>query len=176
VRDHLPGSFDRVLPKIAAGHLEGLPAVVWAGLGPTSRTPTAGSNWTRFGDSSGAYEGVEPLGIGSSGLSPFTYAWSSSRTCDGSPSRSSAPPPVETSVGTTRLLLDKPFIGRLPLVHRLDVSLARAFDVSFGQIILQAGVVNAYDRQNMFYYDLFTGRRLDQQPLVPYVSLTVPSR
>jgi hypothetical protein len=48
--------------------------------------------------------------------------------------------------------------------------------MSFGQIELQAGVINAYDRQNMFYYDLFTGRRLDQLPLVPYASVTLRSR
>jgi hypothetical protein len=80
---------------------------------------------------------------------------------------------VKATHGTTRLLLDKPFTGRLPLVHRLDLALAREFDVSFGQIVLQAGVINAYDRQNMFYYDLFSGRRLDQLPLAPYASVTL---
>ncbi|UCG87995.1 MAG: hypothetical protein JSW71_05475, partial [Gemmatimonadota bacterium] len=45
--------------------------------------------------------------------------------------------------------------------------------VSFGQIVVQAGVINAYDQQNIFYYDLFTGRRLDQLPLAPYASLTL---
>ncbi|NIS64117.1 MAG: TonB-dependent receptor, partial [Gemmatimonadales bacterium] len=80
---------------------------------------------------------------------------------------------VKSTVGTTRLLLDKPFTGRLPLVHRLDVSLERTFDVSFGKIVVQAGVINAYDRRNMFYYDLFTGRRLDQLPLAPYASVTL---
>jgi hypothetical protein len=83
---------------------------------------------------------------------------------------------VTTTVGTTRLLIDKPYTGRLPLVHRLDVALERAFDVSFGQIALQAGVINAYDRRNMFYYDLFTGRRLDQLPLAPYASVTLRVR
>ncbi len=83
---------------------------------------------------------------------------------------------VKTTLGTTRLLLDKPFTGRLPLVHRLDLSLTRAFDVSFGQIVVQAGAVNAYDRRNMFYYDLFTGRRLDQLPLAPYASVTLRRR
>jgi len=83
---------------------------------------------------------------------------------------------VENFHGTTRVLLDKPFTGRLPVVHRLDVSLTRTFDVSFGQIVLLAGVINAYDRQNMFYYDLFTGRRLDQLPLAPYASLTLRYR
>jgi len=83
---------------------------------------------------------------------------------------------VETTLGTTRLLLDRPFTGRLPLVHRLDLSLERSFDVSFGQVVLQAGAVNTYDRRNMFYYDLFTGRRLDQLPLAPYASVTLRGR
>jgi hypothetical protein len=84
--------------------------------------------------------------------------------------------PVRTDLGTTRLLLDKPFTGRLPPVHRLDVSLERAFSMSFGQVVLQVGVINAYGQQNMFYYDLFTGRRLDQLPLAPYASVTLRSR
>jgi hypothetical protein len=83
---------------------------------------------------------------------------------------------VTTTIGTTRLLLDKPYAGRLPMVHRLDLSLERAFDVSFGQIVVQGGVINAYDRRNMFYYDLFSGRRLDQLPLAPYASVTLRSR
>jgi len=83
---------------------------------------------------------------------------------------------VHTNVGTTRLVLDKPFTGRLPMMHRLDASLEREFEVSFGQVLLQAGLINAYDRRNMFYFDLFTGRRLDQLPLTPYASVTLRSR
>jgi len=89
---------------------------------------------------------------------------------------SKEPANVRTTYGTTRLLLDKPFTGRLPQMHRLDMSLTRTFDVSFGEIVVQAGVINAYDRQNIFYYDLFTGRRLDQLPLAPYASLTLRTR
>lgn len=83
---------------------------------------------------------------------------------------------VKANLGTTRMLLDRPFTGRLPLVHRLDLALSRTFDVSFGQITAQAGAINAYDRRNMFYYDLFSGRRLDQLPLAPYASVTLRSR
>ena len=61
-------------------------------------------------------------------------------------------------------------------MHRLDVSLGREFDVGFGQLTGQVGAINAYDRQNMFYYDLYTGRRVDQLPLAPYASLTLRSR
>jgi len=83
---------------------------------------------------------------------------------------------VHTSLGTTRMVLDKPFTGRLPSVHRLDVSVERSFELSVGRLSVQAGAINAYDRQNMFYYDLYTGHRLDQLPLAPYVSVTLGTR
>jgi hypothetical protein len=83
---------------------------------------------------------------------------------------------VHTDLGTTRLLLDKPFTGRLPSVHRLDVSIEHDFDVASGKLTLQAGAINAYDRRNMFYYDLYTGHRLDQLRLAPYVSVTFKSK
>lgn len=83
---------------------------------------------------------------------------------------------VHSSLGTSRLVLDKPFTGRLPAVHRLDLSVERDFDLSMGRLTIQAGAINAYDRQNMFYYDLFTGHRLDQMPLAPYMSLTLKTR
>lgn len=83
---------------------------------------------------------------------------------------------VHKDLGTTRLVLNKPFTARMPAVHRLDVSIERYFDLSAGRLTLQAGAVNAYDRRNMFYYDLFTGHRLDQLPLAPYLSVTFKSR
>ncbi len=80
------------------------------------------------------------------------------------------------TLGTLRLLLDRPFNGRLPMTHRLDLSLERSFDLRVGQAQLQAGVINAYDRRNMFYYDLFTARRADQLPRAPYLALTLRSK
>ncbi len=41
---------------------------------------------------------------------------------------------------------------------------------------LQAGAIDVYDRRNMLYYDLFTGRRADQLPRAPYASLTFCSK
>lgn len=73
--------------------------------------------------------------------------------------------------GVPRVILDKPYQGRLPVVHRLDVSASRSFDLPFGEMEAYAGVINAYDRTNIFYYDLFTQRRVDQLPLAPYLSL-----
>jgi hypothetical protein len=83
---------------------------------------------------------------------------------------------ISDGIGTPRMVLDKPFTGRLPIMHRLDLSLARDVDLSFGRLTAQLGVINAYDRRNMFYYDLFTERRVDQLPLAPYASITVRAR
>ncbi len=80
------------------------------------------------------------------------------------------------TLGTERLLLDRPFNGRLPTTHRLDLSLERSFNLPVGQAQLQAGAVNVYNRRNMFYYDLFTARRADQLPRAPYLSLTLRSK
>lgn len=85
-------------------------------------------------------------------------------------------PDVHAGLGTTRMVLNQPFTGRLPWVHRLDVSIERSFDLSFGNLVVQAGAINAYDRRNMFFYDLYTGRRLDQMPLAPYLSMTVRTK
>ena len=74
--------------------------------------------------------------------------------------------------GTTRLILDRPFNARLPAMHRLDLSAGRAFRLPIGMIDLQAGAINSYDQRNIFYYDLFSGRRVDQLPLVPYAAIT----
>ncbi|NJD64734.1 MAG: TonB-dependent receptor, partial [Chloroflexi bacterium] len=78
---------------------------------------------------------------------------------------------VRSRLGTTRMLLDRPYQGRLPAIHRLDASLKRSFGLGVGDLDVQLGVINAYDRRNMFYYDIYTGRRIDQLPLVPYLSL-----
>jgi hypothetical protein len=36
---------------------------------------------------------------------------------------------------------------------------------------VQIGGINVYDRRNLFYLDLFTAQRVDQLPVVPYLSL-----
>jgi hypothetical protein len=85
-------------------------------------------------------------------------------------------PNVRGQYGQTQVLLDRPFDGRLPSIHRLDVSLERVVDVGSRELQLQAGVINAYDRTNIFYYDVFTNRRIDQLPLAPYVSVKLQPR
>jgi hypothetical protein len=85
-------------------------------------------------------------------------------------------PIVRTQYGQTRLLLDRPYTGRLPPTHRLDLSMRRPVDVGAFQIELQAGVINAYGQTNIFYYDIFTNRRIDQMPFAPYLSLRFQPR
>ncbi len=74
--------------------------------------------------------------------------------------------------GEERVLYGRPYTGRLPTYHRLDVSLDREFRVGPTTFLtFQTGVINAYDRRNLFYLDLFTLRRVDQLPLIPTFGL-----
>ncbi|GAA5520831.1 hypothetical protein LQ318_03765 [Aliifodinibius salicampi] len=81
-------------------------------------------------------------------------------------------PDVNTDQGVRRVILDKPYQGRMPTVHRLDVSLERSFQIASGaQLNTRIGAVNAYDQTNIFYYDVYTHRRINQLPVVPYLTL-----
>ncbi len=81
-------------------------------------------------------------------------------------------PDVNSDRGTRRVILDKPYGGRLPAVHRLDLSVKRAFELSDAiNLNLQLGAINTYDQSNIFYYDVFTHRRIDQLPLLPYLTI-----
>ena len=70
-----------------------------------------------------------------------------------------------------RVIYERPFNAVLPTYHRLDVSVARTFRIGPAVLTAQAGLVNAYDRANLFYYDAFTLRRVDQLPLLPSFGL-----
>lgn len=78
--------------------------------------------------------------------------------------------PVEA--GTARTYYNRPYNARLPTFHRLDISVERAFDLSSNLFLeAKAGAINAYDRQNVFYYDINSIERVNQSPLLPYLSL-----
>ena len=79
-----------------------------------------------------------------------------------------------TSPGTAQVFYDRPYGARLPVYHRLDVSLERAFTLS-DRLSLESklGAINTYDRSNIFYYDVNALQRVDQSPLLPYLSLRV---
>jgi len=80
-------------------------------------------------------------------------------------------PDVRRQFGETRMVVERPYLGRLPVVHRLDLAVERTFNLAFLDFRVQAGAINAYDRTNMFYYDIHTMSRVNQLPFVPYLSL-----
>jgi hypothetical protein len=86
------------------------------------------------------------------------------------------PPDVTGDYGTPRLLLDKPFQGRLPQYHRLDLSMEQRVDLNTLDLKVQLGAINLYDQNNLFYYDVFFQRGINQLPLVPYLSLKMSSK
>ena len=73
-----------------------------------------------------------------------------------------------------RVLYGLPYRARLPDYHRMDFSLEKRF--TFGKhlnLLVQGGLMNAYNRPNIFYIDLFTLERVDQLPLIPTFGMKV---
>lgn len=62
---------------------------------------------------------------------------------------------------------------RLPTYHRLDISYERHFVFGSNRAVLHAGLVNAYDRANIFEYNIFTAERVDQLPIIPSFGMRV---
>ena len=82
------------------------------------------------------------------------------------------PPDVFQTQGSQRVIYERPYNGRLPTFHRLDLSADRTFRLSPTlDLTGQVALINAYDRANVFYYDTFTLRRVDQLPLIPSFGL-----
>ncbi len=58
--------------------------------------------------------------------------------------------------------------GRLPTFHRLDLSAKKTFKISkYSRIELIAAVTNAYNRNNIFFFDRVEYERVDQLPILP---------
>jgi hypothetical protein len=82
-------------------------------------------------------------------------------------------PDVNRDMGIRRVIIDKPYQGRMPIVHRLDISIERSYRLSASgsNINLQLGAINAYNKTNIFYYDVFMDRRINQLTFSPYLTL-----
>lgn len=61
--------------------------------------------------------------------------------------------------------------GRLPYYHRLDFNLRKDIKFKNSSLELNAGVTNAYNRENVFYIDRITAERVDQLPILPTVGI-----
>ncbi|MEX2344144.1 MAG: TonB-dependent receptor [Balneolaceae bacterium] len=80
-------------------------------------------------------------------------------------------PDLHREFGTPRVILEKPYQGRIPAYHRLDFSLERVFTFDTAELTFQIGAINLYDNTNLFYYDVYTHRSINQLPFAPYLSL-----
>jgi hypothetical protein len=85
-------------------------------------------------------------------------------------------PDVRSVYGSPRIIMEKPYQGRLPVYHRMDVSLERTFTFHSVDLDIQMGVINIYDQSNIFYYDVFTQRQIDQLRFAPYISVKMGTR
>jgi hypothetical protein len=52
----------------------------------------------------------------------------------------------------------------------------RRFEFRHVILRIQGALVNAYDRANLFDFDLATGQRIDQLPLIPSLGVNVEVR
>ena len=78
--------------------------------------------------------------------------------------------------GSRRVIYEKPFNGILPTYHRLDLSIDRDFKIGRSSITAQFSAINAYNRPNIFYLDVFTLRRADQFPFLPSLGIKATIR
>ncbi len=79
-----------------------------------------------------------------------------------------------TANGELGAVLDsKRNAGRLPYYHRLDFSLKYLLQLGrYTSLEAVASVTNAYDRDNIFYFDRFRNQRVDQLPILPSLGVT----
>jgi len=62
--------------------------------------------------------------------------------------------------------------GRLPYYHRLDLSVTKKIKFTkYTGLDIIASVTNAYDRNNIFYFDRVLFERVDQLPIIPTVTM-----
>lgn len=66
------------------------------------------------------------------------------------------------------LLSDTRNSGRLPYYHRMDISVKKMIQISkYSNLEITASVTNAYNRQNIFYFDRVESERVNQLPILP---------
>ncbi len=64
--------------------------------------------------------------------------------------------------------------GRLPQYHRLDLGIKYKYSISEKlSVEVNAGLTNAYNRANIFYFDRITQQRKDQLPFLPNINLSI---
>ena len=84
---------------------------------------------------------------------------------------------VRDEAGEERVIYGPPYDARLPSYQRLDLSIGRQFQLSRRvDATIKFDLINALDRENLFYLDLFTLVRVDQLPRFPSLGLKIDFR
>ena len=64
--------------------------------------------------------------------------------------------------------------GRLPFYHRLDISAKRTFKLSdHAKLEANISIINAYNRENIFYFDRVRYERVNQLPFLPSAGVSI---
>ena len=64
--------------------------------------------------------------------------------------------------------------GRLPYYHRLDLSVSKIINLSKNILMeVSASVTNAYNRENIFYFNRIAHERVNQLPLLPSAGINI---
>ncbi len=79
--------------------------------------------------------------------------------------------PLETAGEPVVVLDPEPYGARTPAYARLDLSVDYTARLPRARLVLQAAVLNATDRTNVFYYDPVRAERVDQLPFLPTIGL-----
>lgn len=82
---------------------------------------------------------------------------------------------VDEVRGFPRVIYESiPYQAVLPAYHRLDISVERSFSSPGGlEVTTQVGLLNVYDRTNLFSLDLLTAQRSDQLPVIPVAGVKI---
>ncbi|NVN95372.1 MAG: TonB-dependent receptor [Bacteroidetes bacterium] len=81
---------------------------------------------------------------------------------------------ITTTNGEIGTLYDELNTGRLPEYHRLDFTLKKKFEIAKNSTLeLNVSVTNAYDRDNLFYFNTLRKERVNQLPFMPSFGLNL---
>ncbi|MEI6766650.1 MAG: TonB-dependent receptor [Bacteroidota bacterium] len=79
-----------------------------------------------------------------------------------------------TDNGSVGIIYAEQNQGRLPYYHRLDITLKKRFELGPNSTLeANIGVTNAYNRDNIFYFDRITYTRVDQLPIMPNAGVSL---
>ena len=81
---------------------------------------------------------------------------------------------IATTNGDIGTLYDEYNKGRLPDYHRLDFTLKKKFEIAKNSALeMSVSITNAYNRENLFYFNTLRNERVNQLPFMPSFGLNL---